>query len=158
LLSNEGWLRQHTPIKNAKQYLDFLHLYKLFFVRRYGAKLSYEIQLHTAETLDGMDEVYEVTLDKVLKFKNGKDHYLIDRDDGFYCAQYLRAWIFEEQLRAMLQKKFGEEWFNSVDAGKFLTKLWADGQKYDVLELAKMIGYSGLDISPLLRSIQKQLS
>jgi oligoendopeptidase F len=158
LLANENWLKQYTPMKNVKEYLDFLILYKLFFVRRYGAKLSYETKLHASETLEGMDKVYEATLDKVLKFKNGRNHYLIDHDDGFYCAQYLQAWIFEEQLRVTLQKKFGEEWFNSADAGKFLTKLWADGQKYDVTELAKMIGYSGLDINPLLTSIQKQLS
>jgi len=158
LLASENWLKQHTPMKNVRKYLDFLHLYKLFFVRRYGAKLPYEIKLHTSETLEGMDKVYEATLGKVLKFKNGRSHYLVDHDDGFYCAQYLQAWIFEEQLRAVLKKKFGEEWFNSAEAGRFLTELWADGQKYDVVELAKMIGYSGLDINPLLTSIQKQLS
>ena len=158
LLTNENWLKQHTPMKNAKTYLDFLYLYKLFFLRRYGAKLSYEIKLHTSETLEGMDKIYETTLDKVLKFKNRKTLYLLDVDDGFYCAQYLQAWIFEAQLRATLQKKFGEEWFNSSEAGKFLTKLWAEGQKHDVTELAKTLGYSGLDIDPLLTSIQKQLS
>jgi oligoendopeptidase F len=157
LLTDENWLKQHTSMKDAKAYLDFIHLYKLFFVRRYGAKLSYEIKLHTSEALEDMDIVYETTLDKVLKFKNGKSHYLIDHDDGFYCAQYLRAWIFEEQLRAVLQRKFGEEWFNNAEAGKFLMKLWVDGQKYDVIELAKMMGYGGLDINPLLASIQKQL-
>jgi oligoendopeptidase F len=158
LLTNEKWLKQHTPMKDAKSYLNFLHLYKLFFLRRYAAKLSYEIKLHTSKTLEDMDKIYEATLDKVLKFKNGRTIYLLDVDDGFYCAQYLRAWIFEAQLRATLQKKFGEQWFNSPEAGKFLTKLWADGQKYDVIELAKQLGYSGLDIKPLLTSIQKQLS
>jgi hypothetical protein len=158
LLTSENWLRQHTPMKNVETYLNFVHLYKLYFIRRFGAKLAYEIKLHTSEALEGMDKVYESTLDKVLKFKNGKIQYLIDHDDGFYCAQYLRAWIFEEQLRASLQKKFGEEWFNSAEAGKFLTKLWVEGQKYDVIELAKTLGYNGLDINPLFTSIQKQLS
>jgi len=158
LLTNENWLKRHTPMKDVKAYLDFLHLYKLFFLRRYGAKLSYEIKLHMSETLEGMDKVYETTLDKVLKFKNGRTQYLIDHDDGFYCAQYLRAWIFEEQLRATLQKRFGEEWFNNAEAGKLLIKLWANGQKHDVIELARMMGYPGLDINPLLTSIQKQLS
>jgi len=157
LLTNEKWLKQYIPIKDTKAYLDFLHLHKLFMVRRYSAKLSYEIKLHTSETLEGMDEVFETTLNNVLKFKNAKNHYLTDLDDGFYCAQYLRAWIFEEQLRATLQKKFGEEWFNNADAGKFLIKLWANGQKHDVIELAKIVGYSGVDINPLLTSIQKQL-
>jgi len=154
LLTNENWLKQHTPMKDARKYLDFLHLYKLFFVRRYSAKLSYEIKLHTSESLEGMDKVYETTLDKVLKFKNGRTLYLLDHDDGFYCAQYLQAWIFEEQLRTTLQKRFGEEWFNSAEAGEFLVKLWVDGQKHDVIELARMLGYSGLDINPLLSSIQ----
>lgn len=158
LLTSEKWLKQYTPMKNVKSYLDFLYLYKLFFLRRYGAKLSYEIKLHTSKSLEDMGTVYEETLDKVLKFRNGKTLYLLDVDDGFYCAQYLRAWIFEEQLRATLQKKFGKEWFNSQEAGRFLTKLWADGQKYDVIELAKHLGYSGLDINPLLTSIQKQLT
>jgi oligoendopeptidase F len=157
LLTNESWLKQHTPIKDAEAYLDFLCLYRLYFVRRYGAKLSYEIKLHTSKTLEGMDEIFAKTLDRVMKSKNPPRHYLIDHDDGFYCAQYLRAWIFEEQLRTTLQKRFGEEWFNSAEAGKFLTKLWADGQKYDVIELAKKVGYTGLDINPLLTSIQKQL-
>jgi len=157
LLTDKSWLMQHIPMKEAKNYLDFLTLYKLYFVRRYSAKLSYEIKLHTTQTLDGMDKIYETVLDRVLKFKNGRHFFLMDHDDGFYCAQYLQAWIFEEQLRAALKKKFGEEWFNSKEAGKFLIQLWTDGQKYDVTELAEKIGYKGLDIKPLLDSIKRQL-
>ena len=158
LLTDENWLRQNTPLKEVKEYLDFLYLYKLHFLRRYAAKLSYEIKLHTADTLKGMDKVYKETLEETLKFKHPENHYLTDHDDGFYCAQYLQAWIFEEQLRATLKERFEEEWFNSAEAGKFLMNLWADGQKHDVIELAKTLGHSGLDINPLLASIQKQLS
>jgi hypothetical protein len=144
-------------MKETKNYLDFLTLYKLYFVRRYIAKLSYEIELHTAKTLEGMEKIYEKILDKILKFKNGRHFFLMDHDDGFYSAQYLQAWIFEEQLRAALKKKFGEEWFNNEETGKFLIQLWAEGQKYDVTELAEKIGYKGLDINPLRDSIQVQL-
>jgi len=157
LLTDENWLRQNTPMKEAKEYLDFLHLYKLHFLRRYGAKLSYELKLHTADTLEGMDEVYKETLEAVLKFKHPENHYLTDHDDGFYCAQYLRAWVFEEQLRAALKERFGKKWFNNKEAGTFLKSLWADGQKYDVVELAKMLGYKDLSIEPLLSSLQKRL-
>jgi len=34
-----------------------------------------------------------------LKFKHTEKHYLEDVDDGFYCAEYLRAWILEGQIR-----------------------------------------------------------
>lgn len=158
LLTDENWLGQNTPLKEAKEYLDFLYLYKLYFLRRYGAKLSYELKLHTAYTLKGMDEVYKETLERALKFKHPRNHYLTDHDDGFYCAQYLRAWIFEEQLRATLKERFGKEWFNNNDAGTFLKSLWADGQKYDAVELAQMLGYRDLSIEPLLSSLRKRLS
>jgi len=157
LLTDENWLRQNTPLKEAKEYLDFLCLYKLYFLRRFGTKLSYELKLHTADTLKGMDEVYKETFEEALKFKHPKNHYLTDHNDDFYCAQYLRAWIFEEQLRAALKKRFGEKWFNNKETGIFLTGLWADGQKYDVVELAQMLGYKDLSIEPLLSSIQKRL-
>lgn len=158
LLTDENWLRQNTSLKEAEEYLDFLYLYKLYFLRRYGAKLSYELKLHTAGTLKGIDEVYKETLEEALKFKHPKNHYLTDHDDGFYCAQYLRAWIFEEQLRATLKEGFGEKWFDNNEAGTFLRNLWADGQKYDAVELAQMLGYKDLSIEPLLSSLQRRLS
>jgi len=157
LLTDENWLRQYTPLKEVKEYLTFLYLYKLYFLRRYGAKLSYELKLHTAETLGGMDKIYKETLEEALKFNHPENHYLMDHDDGFYCAQYLRAWIFEEQLRATLKERFGEEWFNNNEAGTFLKNLWADGQKYDVVEIARMLGHKDLNIELLLSSLQKSL-
>jgi len=156
LTTDENWLRQYININEIKQYLNFQYLYKLYFLRRYGAKLSYELMLHT-KGLEGMDETYKETLERALKFKHPKNHYLMDLDDGFYCAWYLRAWIFESQLRALFKERFGEEWFNNADAGGFLKQLWSKGQKYDVVELAKRLGFSGLDIEPLVTSIQKNL-
>ena len=156
LLMDENWLRQHTSMRKVEEYLDFLHLYTLYFLRRYGAKLSYEIKLH-ANNLEGMDEVYKKALEKVLKFRHPKNHYLMDHDDAFYCSLYLRAWIFEAQLRALLKEKYGEQWFNNAEAGSFLRNLWSKGQKHDVIELAQMLGYSGLDMEPLITSLQKRL-
>jgi len=157
LLTDENWLRQYTPLKEAEEYLTFLYLYKLYFLRRYGGKLSYEVKLHTAEKLVGMDKVYKETLEEALKFRHPANHYLTDHDDGFYCAQYLRAWIFEEQLKATLKERFGEKWFNNREAGTFLKDLWTDGQKYDVVELAQMLGYKDLSIDLLLSSLQRHL-
>lgn len=156
LLIDENWLRQYTSMSDVEEYLDFLHLYTLYFLRRYGAKLSYEIKLHTND-LEGMDELYKKTLERALKFRHPKNHYLIDHDDAFYCSFYLRAWIFEAQLRALLKEKYGEQWFNSAEAGSFLRNLWSKGQKHDVIELAQMLGYSGLDMEPLITSLQKRL-
>ena len=44
-------------------------------------------------------------------------NYLVDVDDGFYCANYLRAWMLEGALRMMLQDRYGMEWFRDPAAG-----------------------------------------
>ena len=159
LTIDENWVRQHTKMKEetVMRFLEFQNLVKLHALRRYGAKLSYEIKLHT-NTLEGMDNIYKETLESVLKFKHPKNRYLVDVDDAFYCSQYLRAWIFEAQLKAKLKEDYGEEWFNNHEAGKFLIDLWTHGQKFNVVELAQMIGYSGLDIEPLISWLQMYLS
>jgi len=154
LVHDQNWLEMQIPLDRFNEYLDFAYLNKLFFLRRYGAKLSYELKLHR-NSLEGMDEIYKTTLEQSLKFIHPRSHYLSDVDDGFYCAHYLRAWILETQLRAVLKDKFGEEWFNSLDAGQFLKDLWSKGQKYDALETAQILGYEGLDATPLVKEIEK---
>jgi hypothetical protein len=156
LLADENWLRQNIRIDKAEEYLRFLALYKLLFLRSYGAKLSYEIRLH-ANDLKGMDEVHKRICEKVLKYRHPANHYLITVDDAFYSAQYLQAWIFEAQLKQFLRKEYGEEWFSTQEAGKYLMSLWANGQKYNVAELAKMLGHPGLTIEPLTVSLLKLL-
>jgi hypothetical protein len=97
-----------------------------------------------------MGMVYRVAMESALKFRHPEVHYLMDLDDGFYSAQYLRAWIFEAQLRAVLKEKFGEEWFLEPRAGAQLKELWKVGQKFTVDELAGGLGYPGLDAQPLV--------
>jgi len=154
LVHDENWLATFIRIDRLDEYLDFAFLNKLFFLRRYGAKLSYELKLHR-NSLEGMDEAYKTTLEEALKFIHPRSHYLSDVDDGFYCAQYLRAWTLETQLRAFLKDRFGEKWFNSLDAGRFLKDLWSKGQKYDAVEIAQTLGYERLDSTMLAREIEQ---
>ena len=151
-----NWLKRHIQMDDYSDFLEYGYLTKLFFLRRYGAKLKYEMQIHS-KGLEGMDDVYKRTLEGICVFRHPPNHYLADMDDAFYTAQYLRAWIFEAQLRAVLQEKFGEEWFLDPRSGEYVKDFWAYGQKYDVVELAQMIGFSGLDINPLIDEIEEHL-
>jgi hypothetical protein len=153
---DKNWLNRHVKMDDYSSYLEFGYLTKLFFLRRYGAKLKYEMQIHS-KGLSGMDEVYAKTLEDALGFRHPPIHYLNDMDDGFYTAQYLRAWIFEAQLRSVLMEKYGDEWFLDSRSGDYLKDLWSSGQKFDVVELAQMIGFSGLDINPLIDEIEENL-
>ena len=66
--------------------------------------------------------------------------YLADAEDGLDSAGYLRAWIFELQLRDYLRSRFGNTWFAQKAAGRFLKEIWETGQLYSVDELCREIG------------------
>lgn len=69
------------------------------------------------------------------------------------AARYLRAWIFEVQLRRVLEGRFGQAWFDNRQAGKFLVDFWREGQRYTADELAQQLGYAGLDVEPLIEEL-----
>jgi hypothetical protein len=158
LNADENWLKGNTKMSSddISRYLDFVYTQKLFFIRRYAAKLRYELMLHK-RGLRGMGERYRRTLESVLRFKHPGSHYLTDLDDGFYAAQYLRAWLFEAQLRLELKQRFDDEWFLSTKAGNHIKSLWARGQKYDVEELSKDMGYE-LRPKELVEDIKEHLA
>ncbi len=83
----------------------------------------------------------------------GVENYLADVDDAFYCAQYLRAWMLEAQLRRFLERTFGADWFSTREAGEYLITLWRRGQELTAEELATDIGYDRLDARYLIDEV-----
>jgi len=151
LTHNPLWLARVLNVKDTGPYRELSLFSKLWFLRRYASKLLYEQQLHNQ--IDGADRVYVNILEHNLGVRIAPERYLEDVDDAFYVSQYLRAWIFEMQLRTYLEHQYGVEWFVSPRAGKFLVDLWLQGQRYSVDELARQLGYAGLDASPLVHEL-----
>ena len=73
-------------------------------------------------------------------------------------GRYLRAWIFEAQLRDLLRQRFDEEWFRNDRAAPFLLELWREGQRRTVDELAADLGLGPPSIDPLLAQITADLN
>ena len=71
----------------------------LYFVRRYCAKLLYELELHGADDVTRSRGRYVELLADALKIEPSPTDYLGDVDPGFYVSEYLRSWAFEAQLR-----------------------------------------------------------
>src|SRR5213075_1329178 len=107
----------------------------LWLLRRYCAKLLYEIEFHAAPDVTAMRPRYVELLSDALKVAPSDTDYLADLDDGFYASNYLRAWAFEAQLRAFLREKFGNAWFTRRDAGSLIRELWSEGQKLTADEI-----------------------
>jgi hypothetical protein len=71
-------------------------------------------------------------------------------DEGFYSADYLRAWIRAAQVRSYLRSTVGEDWWESPETGAFLRDLFAEGTRPSSEEVAARIGTEPLDVDPLV--------
>ena len=146
----EGWamLLEHLTIDPVwlERRLDFPRPYEfaaegsaqlLWLVRRYSAKLLYELELHGESDPAAMRPRYVELLEDALKVRPSETDYLADVDEGFYASEYLRAWAFEAQLRSYLRERFGNAWFAQRKAGDLLRELWHEGQKHTADELLR---------------------
>ncbi len=163
------WLKRYLGLSPAQldDYLRFAHFERLHIIRRYGAKLAYELSLHmgggaaSAPGSDGarrLSERYREALHRAVLVDYPAEAYLADVDPGFYSARYLRAWMFEAQLRDLLEERFDEDWFRNPRAGTFLTGLWAGGQPARLETLAASVGLPPPDLAPLARRLTRALS
>lgn len=146
LVSNSVWWKEIMR-EDPGDYPAFARFQRLYFLRRYGAKLLYEIEFHERGGGEELADTYVDQLSRANVVRYPRERYLSDFDRNFYVLQYLQAWIWEVQLRRHLEKNFGNNWFSRRRSGDFLRELWAQGQKYDVWEIARHLGYAGLDIS-----------
>ena len=153
LVYNSTWLRDHLGMEDPASYLALARFHKLYMLRRYAAKLQYECDLHQSDDVRARAKRYSDLLTAALGVRYAPQDYLFDVDDGFYCARYLRAWIFEAQVRRYLESEFGEAWFRSARAGRLLKGLWRLGQRYPVQRLVRRLGYRGLDPAPLIKEL-----
>ncbi len=158
LLRERQWLRRFAGIPTPGEILAFTALHKLWYLRRYTAKLAYELLLHAAGPKPRMSEAYREILSEAMLVDWPHEPYLDDLDPYFYAARYLRAWIFEAQLRELLRERFDEEWYRNDRTGPFLLELWRQGQRQRLEELAEQLGLGPPSLEPLLRPILADLS
>jgi hypothetical protein len=148
LLHDPHWLAAQMG-SDLPEYTAFSALYKLFLVRRYAAKLAYEIELHAGAPLAGLPARYSELLSRAAGVTYSATDYLNDVDDGFYCTCYLRAWALEAQLGDHLRARFGNAWFGRPEAGTLLRELWSLGQSLRAEALLRMVTGTELDFGVL---------
>src|SRR5262249_3371499 len=132
-------------------------LARLVTVRRYAAKLIYELKLHDGADLSSAAEVYAELQTAATGFKTQQTDFLYDLDDGFYSAGYLRAWAFEVALRDHLKSRYGARWWASVKAGSLLKELWETGDFYNADEMASQLGLGPISFEMLIDEFNRSL-
>ena len=141
----------------ASDYAAFLAhhaLFELYMLRRYAAKIDYELTLHQGAELEGKDAAYKQKLSAATGVEYPEISYLDDVDPFFYCANYLRAWMLQAQMAEVLKTRFGERWWANSNSGGFLTEIWRDGQRHDGDSLSRHLGYKSLTTEPLEAQIR----
>jgi hypothetical protein len=157
LTDEPRWLRRRLDVPRPDEFAIEGATGLLYFVRRYAAKLLYEIEFHTAEEPTSMQPRYVELLADALKIAPSPTDYLADMDGGFYVTEYLRSWAFEAQLRDFLRRKFGNDWFARRDAGGLLRELWSLGQRYTADELLEDVTGARLQMSAVADRIREVL-
>jgi hypothetical protein len=157
LLAEPAWRGSHLGAE-VPGYTAFAALYKLFLVRRYAAKLAYELELHAAGArLERLPARYSELLSRAAGVAYPETDYLEDVDDGFYCTSYLRAWALEAQLRDHLRTRFGSAWFANPEAGGLLGDMWSLGQSLRAEPLLRQVAGADLDFGVLTAEAEAAL-
>jgi hypothetical protein len=140
--------------EQAQQNAEATVFLEALLYRRYEAKLRFELAFWSAfDGTEGDPGLYEQYLTEATGVRYRRDNYLADMDEGFYSADYLRAWIRSAQLRAYLVREIGDDWWRNPKTGELLRALFAEGTKPTSEEVAGRLGFDPLDCGPLLHEL-----
>jgi hypothetical protein len=158
LTDDPDWLSRRLDFPRPHEYSVEGATGLLYFVRRYCAKILYEIEFFAATDVTALRDRYVELLGQALKIEPPPANYLADIDSGFYVSSYLRAWGFEAQLRSYFRERFGSRWFATRDAGSLLRELWGEGQRWRAEELLKEVTGSTLEMEAVADRVREALS
>ena len=102
LTDDPTWLSKRLDFPNPKDFEIEGTTQLLYMVRRYSAKLLYELEFHQADDPTKLANRYVEILSDALKIEPSAADYLADIDSSFYVTGYLRSWAFEAQFRTQL--------------------------------------------------------
>src|SRR3954452_14062822 len=157
LVTEPAWLNRRLDVPRPAELAYDGAVSLLYIVRRYCAKLLYEIEFFQAADLAPMRGRYHEILSDALKLPVNPESYLDDIDGSFYVIGYLRSWAFEAQLREFLRGELGNEWFAKRDAGDLLRELWSLGQGPTADELLKDVTGATLEMASVVGRIREHL-
>jgi hypothetical protein len=157
LVNDPAWLTALLSFPRPAEFAAEGAVQLLFYVRRYCAKLLYEIEFHAADDPTAMRSRYVEILGDALKVEPSDTDYLADIDSGYYVTSYLRAWAFSSQMTTYMREEFGSGWFGRREAGSLLRELWALGQKPNADELLKDVTGAAVELEAVAEHVREAL-
>jgi hypothetical protein len=158
LVNDPAWLSRRLDFARPEAFTAEGAAELLYFVRRYCAKLLYELELQAGGALDPMRMRYVELLREATKIEPSPADFLADVDEGFYVCYYLRAWALHAQLRTFLRDQFGSAWFTRREAGSLLRELWHEGQGLTADELLDQVAGAEVELSAVAEDIRAEVA
>jgi hypothetical protein len=167
LTTDRGWLCRYTAMGRegsraggpVDELVFELAVAELYMLRRYSAKLLYELELHRGEYDAGAQaDRYAGCLGEATLFRYPGADALLDVDPGFYSARYLRAWQLEAALARALRDRFDEDWYRNPRAGAFVHDLMRRGQAAPASALAQEVTGAALSFGPAIERLTRVLA
>jgi hypothetical protein len=157
LIDDRTWLSSMLDFPRPEAFAAEGAVQLLFYVRRYCAKLLYELEFHAAADPTTMRSRYVEILGDALKVEPSDTDYLADIDSSYYVTAYLRAWAFSAQMTTFMREEFGRDWFKKREAGHLLTDLWALGQKPTADELLKDVTGAAVEMEAVAEAVREAI-
>jgi hypothetical protein len=155
LTDTAGWLSRMLDFPRPHEFQAEGAAVLLYFVRRYCAKLLYELEFHQADDPTALRSRYVELQADALKITPAPEDYLSDMDGSFYVHAYLRAWALEAQIGTFLREQFGNDWFAQRSAGSLLRELWSEGQRLNADELLREVTGGSLELEAVAERIRE---
>lgn len=149
LLLDEAWHKRYLrlPANIAREAARLAAFNNLWLLRRYAAKLGYEVELYRRGPERALAEEYEARMRSALMVGIHRGNFLHDVDPQLYSSRYLRAWALEARLHAVLQERFNEDFWRNPATGTWLKGLFARGQRDDAAKLSLEVSGRPLSLS-----------
>jgi hypothetical protein len=161
LIEDSGWLKRYTELGAAMLpgFLRSAGFSELHFLRRYSAKLIYEIDLYGgAVRWESLPDLYVETLTSATGFRYDPSDAFVDVDPRFYAARYLRAWQLQALLTETLVERYDVDWWRNPRAGPWIVAaLFGEGQRELAHEQADRVAGKPLSFAPLVRAVERML-
>jgi hypothetical protein len=157
LVDYPAWLSHRLDFPRPQEYAAEGAAILLLVVRRYCAKLLYELELFQTDDPLTMKQRYVEILGDALKIEPSPTDWLADVDPGFYVTRYLRAWAFDAQLSFHLRERFGNDWFTQREAGSLLRELWSLGQEPTADELLSDVTGAEIEMASVTERVRETI-
>lgn len=161
-MHDEGWLKRYTPLAAAKldAFVRATAFFELHMIRRYAAKLLYEIDLHSGKfTQDQLPDMFVDRLTRATSFRYDAADAFVDVDPRFYATRYLRAWQLQALITETARERYDADWWRNPRAGPWIVaELFGEGQRELATEQATRVCGKELGFGPLVRAIERELA